>query len=147
MNPKEKRKHFGDQLKKTWSPDKIDDDFQKFLKLKFRIYFSANQWMEDSMKFDFSLGFRLHGNMAAWQVGVPSLWITHDVRTSGLVNSMKLPSISCEEFIKECSTLDSAWNFLRANYNEKIYTKRRIYLENNFIKVFQKYNLSYDKIY
>ena len=143
----EKRRHFSEALRKTWMPKLTEEEFRSFLKLKCRTYFSADQWLEDSMKFDFSLGLRLHGNMAAWQAGVPSLWITHDNRTKGLVNTMKLPSISCEEFIQGCPDIISAWQLLRMKFDSNAYTKNRMLLEERFNQIFEKYEIKYEKIY
>ncbi|MBT8550353.1 polysaccharide pyruvyl transferase family protein [Polynucleobacter paneuropaeus] len=69
--------------------DLIDD-----LEKRYRVYFSADDWFAEVAKFNFSLGLRLHGNMASLQSGVPSLWIAHDHRTSELVETMALPRIN-----------------------------------------------------
>ncbi|MBQ8941791.1 MAG: glycosyltransferase [Firmicutes bacterium] len=65
-----------------------------------KIFFDMDKWnkfMQDE-KFTFSFGSRFHGNMSALRNGIPSLWITHDSRTSELINTLKLPHISISEF-------------------------------------------------
>lgn len=48
--------------------------------------------------FTFSFGSRFHGNMSALRNGIPALWVTHDSRTSELVQTLKLPHITLSEF-------------------------------------------------
>ncbi|MEO2045058.1 MAG: hypothetical protein ABGX16_00615 [Pirellulales bacterium] len=48
--------------------------------------------------YDFSFGTRFHGNMAAWQAGVPALWLVHDSRTVELCDYLALPYIQHSDF-------------------------------------------------
>ena len=58
-------------LRRALMPSATLDQFRDYLASKLRVYFSVSQWMEDSAKYDFSLGLRLHGNMVAFQSAVP----------------------------------------------------------------------------
>jgi hypothetical protein len=64
------------------------------------VYFtSVDEWMLYSQRFSFSSGMRIHGTMVPLQAGVPSLLVTHDARTSGLAESMKVPTVSIDDYI------------------------------------------------
>jgi hypothetical protein len=94
-------------------------EFRAFLANRLRTYFSADQWFEESSRFDFSVGLRLHGNMAAWQSGTPALWVHHDSRTHELVETMALPNLDLKTFLATCTTVDDARravNYDKARY-------------------------------
>ncbi len=114
--------HFEASLHKALMRDHDIEEFRDFIATKMRTYVSVDQWMEDSAKYDFSVGLRLHGNMAAWQAGTPSLWIHHDARTRELAETMALPSISIENFMESCHTIQDArayWQFDKDGYAER----------------------------
>ena len=46
---------------------------------------------------DFSIGTRLHGNMAAIAAGRPAVLISHDGRTGELAKTMHLPHLSIKD--------------------------------------------------
>ena len=98
--------HFEESLRNTLAPNHDIEEFRDFVAAKLRTYVSADQWMEDSAKYDFSVGMRLHGNMAAWQAGTPSMWIYHDARTQELTETMGLPRISLDDFLENCGTIE-----------------------------------------
>jgi len=52
-------------------------------------------------RYDFVLGTRFHGAMAAIQSGVPALIITHDSRTQELCEFLNIPFIKDEDFSEE----------------------------------------------
>ncbi|MBO6729453.1 MAG: polysaccharide pyruvyl transferase family protein [Maricaulis sp.] len=114
--------------------------FRDFAATRLRSYISVEQWMEDSARFDFSIGMRLHGNMVAWQAGVPAMWIHHDARTSELVETMGLPNLSLAQFMNTCTTVEDArkqWSF-----DPAAYTKRRNILRGRLKDVLQAQNIS-----
>lgn len=122
-------------LRRALMPSATLDQFRDFLAAKLRVYFSVSQWMEDSSKYDFSLGLRLHGNMVAWQAAVPSLWLYHDSRTRELAEVMKLPHMNYLDFIEHCPTVQSAWE--RVEFDKEGYRQRRIELARNFVEVYE----------
>jgi len=125
---------FEDGLRRALLSDCELEAFRDFLAVKLRTYYDVDQWMEDSAKFDFSVGLRLHGNMIAWQSGTPALWITHDSRTKELTDTMALPSIDVHEFIEKCKTVDEAWE--RVEFDSSIYSSRRLELYDKLKQVF-----------
>jgi len=128
--------HFEESLARTLMPDADIETFREFIALKLRTYYSVDQWIEDSSKFDFSIGLRLHGNMAAWQSGTPSLWITHDSRTRELVDIMALPNIGIDDFLENCETIQDAWE--RIEYDKVAYTARRVDLRGRVCDVLRQ---------
>ncbi|MBP5581994.1 MAG: polysaccharide pyruvyl transferase family protein [Ruminococcus sp.] len=72
------------------------EQYIRYLKEHGHIFFDMDKWnayLRES-GFTFSFGSRFHGNMSALRCGIPSLWITHDSRTSELVETLNLPHIS-----------------------------------------------------
>jgi hypothetical protein len=64
------------------------------------VYYSGfDDWMLQMRRFDTCFGMRLHGNMAALQVGVPSLILTHDARTAQLCRTMSLPHLHALQWL------------------------------------------------
>ena len=91
--------------------------------------------MEDSSKYDFSVGLRLHGNMVAWQAGTPALWVYHDSRTQELAETMALPRMPFQTFIDECETVQDAWK--RVEFDPVAYGERRALLKSRIVKVME----------
>lgn len=120
-------------LRNALMPTATISEFRNFIASKLRVYFSVHQWLEDSAKYDFSIGLRLHGNMVAWQAGTPALWIYHDSRTQELAETMELPRISFKEFIEECNTVGDAWK--RVEFDPGAYGDRRSLLKERIFQV------------
>ena len=113
FSDKQEDAKFEKSLAATLMPGCELHEFRDFVSTRIRSYFSVDQWLEDSAKFDFSTGLRLHGNMVAWQAGTPALWITHDARTQELVDTMALPRIHIKDFLENCAT---AWTVRECVY-------------------------------
>lgn len=64
---------------------------------KVEFYKNIYGWLEKLAGYDFSIGPRLHGNVAAVLAGIPALWIMHDARMKELVEYHNLPSIKTED--------------------------------------------------
>lgn len=123
FSTEEPGENFEANLARTLMPEADLETFREFVALKLRTYYSVDQWIEDSSKFDFSIGLRLHGNMAAWQSGTPALWITHDSRTQELVDTMLLPNIRLQDFLDTCHTVQDARD--RLEFDPDAYRERR----------------------
>ena len=130
---------FEAKLHNQLAPDLDRMTFADFVTHRLRNYVSVEQWMEDSARFDFSIGMRLHGNMAAWQAGTPALWIHHDARTQELVETMALPGLSVDDFLTRCSTLEDARKLWAFDANQ--YTKRRAALRDEFNSVLTAHDI------
>jgi hypothetical protein len=126
--------HHESSLRKTLAPNMTDEEFRGFIATKLRLYYSIDQWMEDSARMDFSIGLRLHGNMAAWQAGTPAIWVYHDSRTRELAETMVLPHMSHVEFLQTSSIeeMKRSTNFSFDDYFEKRQT-----LRNSLIKILE----------
>ena len=108
----------------------------------FEVFFNTDAWIEYVKKFSLALGTRMHGNMIAFQSSVPAVFLTHDVRLSELVDTMKLPCIDIKKFtgIKKLENLSDIIHF-----SIEEYIKTRSDLLNNYLTIFKKCNISYDK--
>lgn len=66
-----------------------------------RIHTNIYSWMNDLKGMDFSIGPRLHGNVAALLAGTPSLWIVHDARMIELSDYHKLPNLFANDIAED----------------------------------------------
>lgn len=137
--------NFLEGLRKTMLPNISVEEFSVFVATKVRNYFSVDQWLEDTSKFDISVGLRLHGNMVPWQSGTPALWITHDARTRELVETMALPGIDVETFLHRCTTPQDVSRYLKYNFDVDSYRNRRRLLASRFEEVFDCAGISMRK--
>ncbi len=114
---------------KLWKNLYTPGKFEQFVTDKFVTFFGANPWMEYSKKFDLSIGTRLHGNMLAFQSGVPSVFLSHDSRTSELVDIMKLPNCSIKDLeFTSMSEIYEKLKFSGVDYdtNRKLLAKKYV---------------------
>jgi hypothetical protein len=88
-----------------------------------KVFFSIEQWFDWIRDFDFSLGTRFHGNVAALLNGVPAVVITHDSRTKELCEFAAIPHAP----VSAIETLDV----------------RRLYEEADFDLYEERYNALY----
>lgn len=75
------------------------DELRSFMKSNAKLFFNMDKWNDYMQKenFSFSFGSRFHGNMSALRNGIPALWITHDSRTSELIDVLHLPNITLDK--------------------------------------------------
>ena len=64
---------------------------------KVRFPLETWSWLDYLRDFDFAVGTRLHGNVAALLAGTPALLLAHDSRTSELAAYHRLPSRPAED--------------------------------------------------
>ena len=131
--------HHEESLRKSIAPDMSNEEFRAFVATKMRIYYSVDQWLEDSARFDFSIGLRLHGNMVAWQAGTPAIWIYHDSRTRELAETMAVPKISFNDFM-EHETINELRSSVEFSFDTYSSTRRE--LKSNLAMVFDKSTIS-----
>lgn len=107
------------------------EELTKFMKTNAHMFFSYEEWCDflKTREISFSYGSRFHGNMCSLRNGVPALWITHDSRTSELVNTLHLPSIDYEKFqqIKYVEELAEYCNY--DDFNKNFYQLTKNYVE------------------
>lgn len=78
---------------------KLDRKIESWLNKRGKIFYKCDEWskwLRDS-NFTLSLGTRFHGNMMAFQNGIPALWVDHDSRTRELLDYLHLPYVDCDE--------------------------------------------------
>lgn len=69
-------------------------DYYDYIQRHFSKFYNVPDWCAHmKQNYDFSVGTRFHGNMAALWAGVPALWMVHDMRTRELCEHLGLPSI------------------------------------------------------
>lgn len=61
-------------------------------------FYSIEEWIQYLTDYDFVVGTRFHGNMAALQAGCAPLFLVHDSRTKELCDFLNLPSLNLGEF-------------------------------------------------
>lgn len=62
------------------------------------IFYSYDKWSDFIRQYDFSIGYRFHGNVIALNNNVPALFIYSDSRVKEMCEFFKLPMISDKEF-------------------------------------------------
>ncbi|TKB01491.1 polysaccharide pyruvyl transferase family protein [Alteromonas portus] len=132
--------HHEKSLREALAPHMSDEEFRGFVATKMRLYYSVDQWMEDSARVDFSIGLRLHGNMAAWQSGTPAIWVYHDSRTRELAETMNLPHLSHLEFLKINSLAELRE---KVNFEFESYDNTRQVLRENLSNVLEAHGVSH----
>ncbi len=66
-------------------------------------YYDAEAWMDELRRYDLQVGTKLHGSMACFQAGVPSIFVTHDLRTQELAAAMAVPCVTRPEMLRVSS--------------------------------------------
>lgn len=96
-------------------------DFQAYAESRGRTFFSVAEWFEWIRDYEFSLGTRFHGNLAALLNGVPAVVIAHDSRTLELCEFAAIPHV----FVSELEEVDPQALYDRADYDlfEERYNK------------------------
>lgn len=82
----------------THGSDPAYDDIRSWLEQKESVHFSLEAWVDYCASFDFSMGSRFHGNIAAILAGIKALIIITDTRTQELSEFFSLPSITAAQF-------------------------------------------------
>lgn len=124
------------------APDIELDHLINYLKKRGRIFFSAPDWIEYMRKFDVCFGHRLHGNMAAIGAGRLGVVVTHDSRTSEMVDLMKIPSIDLN-FAD--NPLPSVHEFLSSiQFDGAAFDSGRSNLARQWIRLFKSLDVNLD---
>lgn len=102
-----------------------------YMRMNGHMFFRYSDWCNFYREYNatFSYGSRFHGNMCAMRNGIPALWITHDSRTSELVNTLHLPNINYAQF-KNISSLEELISY--CNYSE--FKKNYRTLSENYVQ-------------
>lgn len=73
------------------------DEIKRYFQNHFYQYYDVEQWAKEIRKYHFSFGTRFHGNMIAFQNGVPALLVTHDSRTQELAEFCNIPYLKAAD--------------------------------------------------
>lgn len=65
------------------------------------LYFTVDDWMNDTCEYDFSIGGRFHGNVISLWNNIKSLFLYVDSRTKELTDHFNLPAMDIRDFDKE----------------------------------------------
>lgn len=109
-----------------------------FLKTYCHYFLDVEQWLDFLLRFDFSIGTRLHGNMMAWQAGVPAVWIPHDARTAELLKCMELPTLD-RKVLSSRSKIGEILDGVR--FDGEAYDQKRAQLARRYHDVLRKAGL------
>ncbi|WP_140849395.1 polysaccharide pyruvyl transferase family protein [Paracoccus sp. FO-3] len=91
-------------LYKLFESGRLDfKEFHRWVRNKFFQFYSMPPWFGklSNAGLDASIGTRFHGNMAAMQSGVPSLWVVHDSRTQEFCDYHGLPQAPLKALTEE----------------------------------------------
>ncbi|AJA56774.1 hypothetical protein QI18_04795 [Lactococcus lactis subsp. lactis] len=152
---------YGTALADDRRHDLLVGDTQHFAYLEKRVKFFAHplEWMDELKNYKFSIGTRIHGNIAAALAGIPVMIIATDSNTAGLAEFHHLPYIwdyeltektSLEElYYRACAEMENFYASFAENYDrymnfivkngidvaflDKKYLPERLLHENNTI--------------
>lgn len=110
-----------------------DDQYRQYCREHFRSFRKMGPWINLLKDFNFSVGTRFHGNMAALIAGTPALWLSHDQRTRELCELLSLPHLPLESAIENLNIERFAdladFGDFRKNYSSN-YERFKSYIEN-----------------
>lgn len=119
-----------------------DEEVKEFAFNNFETFFNVEAWMEYLLRFDFSIGSRMHGNMLALQSGIPTVFLTHDSRLQELVEIMNLPHIAFDKVSK----IDKIEDLLpMISFDEERYNFQRNILAKKFCEIYSYHGINIRK--
>lgn len=113
-----------------------------FTKNKVKLFYDIPVWL-DYLKhnIDFSVGTRIHGNIAALLAGVPAMVIYQDLRTKELAEFFDIPCRNAL-FTQEETTISSVYNHIDySNFNNS-FERKFLFFEKFFLDHHISYNLN-----
>ena len=88
------------------APDLDDQQLLDWAECHMHAFFDATSWLSFTRRYDCVIGTRIHGVMAALNVGVPALCIAHDSRTRELCDTMAVPFVPVDSILEG---IDAQW--------------------------------------
>ncbi len=80
-----------EQLVRTYGATKYPDVFQ-YIRTHGKLFFSVRDWISAMKNYDFFIGTRVHGTIAALLAGIPALLVQHDSRTKEIAQFCGIPT-------------------------------------------------------
>jgi hypothetical protein len=114
------------------------NELSRYLKTYGKVYYNLPDWITELSSYDFSIGPRLHGNMIAFQHGVPALWFTHDTRTKEIADLANLPNISILD-IEKVTSLETFYDLADFSAFNRVYPL----IYNNYIDFLERNQLQH----
>ena len=127
-----------DKIQNDMMREYENEEVKRFAIDNLETFFNVEAWMEYLLRFDLSIGSRMHGNMLALQTGIPTVFLTHDARLKELVEIMKLPYVPLDEISKidKIEDLIPLISFDSDNYNSN-----RHILAKKFCDIYSFHNI------
>ncbi|WP_318526226.1 polysaccharide pyruvyl transferase family protein [Methanobrevibacter arboriphilus] len=122
---------FGEDLKDI-GREHVRDYYMKILNKNKAIFpINSRSWINELKNYEYAVGTRLHGTIAALNARIPATLIIHDSRTQEIADYHKIPSISINHINNKTSVENIVEN---SNWNEFNQTSKTNY--NKLIKFF-----------
>jgi len=127
--------------------DIIENEFKMIQSGKYHIFSGIEQWKNFVSKFDFTIGYRLHGSILSINAGVPALCCSEDYRAKEMCELLKIPINLAIEPNKNIIELYEELDYSEMNKNyPKLYDNFENFLNNNKLRLFKEDNIKYNYI-
>jgi Polysaccharide pyruvyl transferase len=128
-----------ERLRQSMLPMPSDEaDVGTWVLNHYQAFYDAEAWMDGLKRYDLQIGTKLHGSMACFQAAVPSIFVTHDLRTKELAASMGVPSVSRGDMLKSASVEELVE---KAAFDGAEYDTNRKYRAGIYADVLAKHNI------
>jgi len=135
----EKEEVFLDTYRHTFKEGISIESLQKVLYLKGYSPYSVDAWLNYISFFSRAIGTRIHGSILSISATIPTICITHDVRTKELCDIMLIPSIPCDSIDKK-NTVDEIFN--QFHFDAIAFNENRKQLAQSYNKLFLEAGIS-----
>lgn len=108
LNDQEKKflsyvmEHFDGFAEQTFEPlskvEGVDGNLIEWMNANSYCFFDLDTWRRYNARYDFSMGMRFHGNVAALLANIPALFLVIDSRTSEMTEFLRLPALRLSDF-------------------------------------------------
>jgi hypothetical protein len=78
-------------------------EFDDVVSRRLRVLLDVPAWMNELRTCDAAFGTRFHGNMLAFQAGVPTVVLSHDARTAELCDTIGVPHVPADRLASYAS--------------------------------------------
>lgn len=116
----------------------IDQEFTPLeFKTRFRFFYKITPWLSYLKDFNLCIGARIHGaiiNIISENVGIN---ICHDVRTRGLCQTLCIPYIDVQDFMKLKDDLNISHILSLIQFNKAEFNKARLYAAKSYLEEFE----------
>lgn len=113
------------------------EEFTEFAASCGKTFFSVEEWFDWIRGYDFSIGTRFHGNLAALLNGVPAVVLVHDSRTRELCEFAAIP----HAFIQDIHELDPQRLYEKANFD--LFEERYSQLHRKYVEFLNENKISH----